>query len=232
MRPSDPSSQPPGLSLAQPFWARSRYGPVLAVVALAVIVVVLINVLIAPPRGKVGILAGEHLPPFAVPLVTGNVRGEANIATHANEGSAGRRPACTVRGPGILNVCQLYQRGPLVLALFLQAGGCPAILQQLQALAPSFPGVQFAAVAIAGDRSQLRHLVVSHGLSLPVGIDSGDAAVAQLYRVFGCPQVTFAYPGGIAQGKPLLAQPSRAALRARIAQLVAASRARGWRQPQ
>jgi hypothetical protein len=216
--------------IGQPLWARSRYGPVLGVIGVAVALVVLFNVLLASPRGKEGIVAGERLPPFAVPLALGNVPGEANIATHANDGSAGKRPACAVRGPGILNVCQLYERSPLVLALFLQAGSCPAILESLQALAPSFPGVKFAAVAVAGDRMQLRRLLVSHRLSLPVGVDSG-AALAQLYRVFGCPQVTFAYPGGVAQGKPLLTQPSRAALRGRIAQLVASARARGWRQP-
>ena len=58
-------------------------------------------------------------------------------------------------GRGILNVCQLYERGPVVLALFVDAGSCPAVLGDLQALAPSFPGVRFAAVAIK-EGGQLR----------------------------------------------------------------------------
>ena len=63
-------------------------------------------------------------------------------------------PACTVRGPGILNICQLYEQGPVVLALFVDAGSCPRVLSDMQALAPSFPGVRFAGVAIKGDRGR------------------------------------------------------------------------------
>ena len=57
-------------------------------------------------------------------------------------------PACAERGARILNVCQLYEQGPVVLALFVDAGSCPAVLSEMQALAPAFPGVRFAAVAI------------------------------------------------------------------------------------
>ena len=39
--------------------------------------------------------------------------------------------------------------------------------------------------------------------------------------------MTFAYPGGEVQSKALLARPSRATLRRRVAELVAAS-ARAW----
>ena len=82
-----------------------------------------------------------------------DVNGDANVATHADDGAAGRVPACTVRGAQVLNVCQLYERGPVVLALFVDAGSCDGILSDMQALAPSFPGVQFAAVAIKGNRA-------------------------------------------------------------------------------
>ena len=61
-------------------------------------------------------------------------------------------PACEVRGPQILNICQLYERGPVVLALFVDAGSCADVLGDMQALAPSFPEVRFAAVAIKGGR--------------------------------------------------------------------------------
>jgi hypothetical protein len=63
---------------------------------------------------------------------------------------------------------------------------------------------------------------------LPVGID-GDGAVATLYQVASCPQVSFAYPGGVVQSAALLSRPSRAVLRTRLSELVAAARARGWR---
>jgi len=65
-------------------------------------------------------------------------------------------------------------------------------------------------------------------LSLPVGIDF-EGALATVYKVVSCPQVTFAYPGGVVQSRALLGRPSRATLRARLNALVAASRARGWR---
>ena len=106
--------------------------------------------------------------------------------------------ACNLRGSQLLNICELYEQGPVVLALFVNSGSCPDILSDMQALAPSFPGVRFAAVAIKGNRGGLRRLVRSRQLTLPVGIDS-DGAVAHLYKVASCPQVTFAYPGGVVQ---------------------------------
>ena len=42
--------------------------------------------------------------------------------------------ACAVRGPQILNVCQLYDAGPVVLALFVDAGSCADILGDMQAM--------------------------------------------------------------------------------------------------
>jgi hypothetical protein len=168
--------------------------------------------------------------PVAVPLALGTLNGDADIATHADEGADGRVPACAERGAQILNVCQLYEQGPVVLALFVDDGSCTAVLSEMQTLVPAFPDVRFAAVAIMGDRDELRRLVRSRGLTLPVGIDS-DGAVAALYKVFSCPQLNFAYPGGVVQSRALLRSPSPGALRARVSELVAASRARGWREP-
>jgi hypothetical protein len=104
------------------------------------------------------------------------------------------------------------------------------VLGDEQRLSSSFPGVRFAAVAIKGGRSQVRRLIRSRGLRMPVGLDS-DGALAALYKVGTCPQVTFAYPGGEVQSAALIKRPSLAALRGRLAALVGASRARGWRPP-
>jgi hypothetical protein len=101
-------------------------------------------------------------------------------------------------------------------------------VSDLQAVSPSFPGVQFAAVAIKGERAAVRRLVHTRGLSLPVGVDR-DGSLAGLYKVASCPQVTFAYPGGVVQGPALLNRPAIATLRARVGELLAASRARGWK---
>ena len=114
------------------------------------------------------------------------------------------------------------------MALFLDAGSCADILGDLQSLAPSFPGVRFAAVALRGDRAKLRRLVSARAPGLPVGVDR-DGSLLGMYKVATCPQVTFAYPGGIVQSAALLKRPPIATLRARVRELVAASRARGWR---
>lgn len=205
-----------------------RWGRYLGLLAVLLFVLIAVHTVVNKATLVRGIEPGHRLPPFALPLALGSVNGDADIATHANDGAAGRVPACSERGAQLLNVCQLYERGPLVLALFVDAGSCPDILSDMQALATSFPGVQFAAVAIKGNRGRLRRLVHSRHLSFPVGIDS-DGAVATLYQVASCPQVSFAYPGGVVQSAALLERPARAALRARLSELVAAARARGWR---
>jgi hypothetical protein len=207
-----------------------RYGRYVALLALLILVLITINTIVTKPNGATGIPPGQALPPFAVPLVSSTLVGDADIATHADEGQAGRVPACDLRGPRILNVCALYEGAPLVLALFVDGGSCPLVLSDMQALTAATPGVRYAAVAIKGDRAQLRRLVRSRGLTFPVGVDS-DGALAALYKVATCPQVTFALPGGTAQGRALLGNPSRATLRSRVAELVAAARASGWREP-
>ena len=207
-----------------------RYGWWVGALALVILALITLNTVLTKPNGAGGLAPGVRLPPFAMPLATGNLPGDADIATHADDGEAGRLPACSVRGPRILNICELYEDGPVVLALFVDGGGCARILGDLQALLPGFPGVRFAAVSIKGDRSALRALVRRDRLSFPVGID-GDGAVATLYKVASCPQVTFAYPGGVVQSKALLLRPPLATLRARVSELVAGARVRGWRPP-
>jgi hypothetical protein len=206
----------------------ARYGRYLLVLVVVILVLITVNTAVNKPSGIRGVEPGHPLPPFAVPLALGDLKGDANVATHAGDGAAGRVPACTVRGPQILNVCQLYEEGPVVLALFVDLGACPKVLDDLQALAPAFPGVHIVAVAIKGNRDGVRRLMRTQHLSLPVGIDP-DGALATLYKVVSCPQVTFAYPGGVVQSRAILARPTRAVLRARLAELVTESLARGWR---
>jgi hypothetical protein len=214
MSPSEPRATP-------------RYGGYVGLVAVLIFVLIVINTIVTKHDGVKGVTPGARIPPFAVPLALGNLAGDADTATHPDEGAAGHVPACSERGPQILNVCQLYEQGPIVLALFVDAGSCPAVLGDMQALSSQFPGVHFVGVAIKGKRAGVRRLISSRALTFPVGLDS-DGALATLYQVVSCPQVTFVYPGGVAQGKALLTRPSRAALRARISELVAGSRARGW----
>ncbi len=205
----------------------ARYAGLLGVVLL---VAIFVNSLFIHRTDATGIAPGQRLAPFAVPLALGNLTGDADIATHANQGSDGRVPACAERGTQILNVCQLYEQGPVVLALFIDAGSCTAVLGEMQALVAEFPSVRFAAVAIRDERGPVRRLMRARDLTLPIGLDI-EGGVAARYSVYSCPQVNFVDRGGVVQSKALLASPSLAGLRARVSELVAASRARERREP-
>jgi hypothetical protein len=207
-----------------------RYGRYVGLLALVILVLVTISIVLTKPHGVGGVAIGHRIPPFAAPLASGDLteRG-VNVATHANENGAGAPPACQVRGAGVLNVCELYERGPLVLALFVDDGSCAKILDDMQALAHEFPGVSFAAVAIKGERDPLRRLISTRRLdSVQVGLDP-EGVLVDLYGVASCPQVSFVLPGGVVQSAAMLDRPPLSGLRARVSELVADARARGWR---
>jgi hypothetical protein len=167
---------------------------IVVVVALAYIT---LNTLRTNAVGSRGVPAGTRLPPFAVPLAISSLQGDANVATRPGDGSLGRRPACAVRGPDILNSCQLAERGPVVLAfLATRSKRCEDQIDVLDRLRPAYPRVRFAAVAVRGDRDALRRLVRTRGWRLPVGYDH-DGAVANAYAVAICPAITFARRGGV-----------------------------------
>ena len=208
--------------------AGTRYARYIAAFALIVLAGIVINRTLAPSAGARGVAPGVQIPPFAAPLALGGLQGDVNVATHPNDGQAGTHPACTVRGAQILNICELYERSPVVLALFVDGSTCPAVLSDMQALTSSFPNVRFAAVAIKGEAAGVGNLIRSRGLRFPVGLDR-DGALVPLYQLATCPQITFVYPGGVVQSEALLSRPPHAQLRARIEELIAASRARGWK---
>jgi len=211
--------------------ARSpRYGRYAGLLGVVLLVAIVVSSLLVHRAGLTGIAPGQKVAPFAVPLALGNLNGAADVATHANQGKEARVPACAERGAQILNVCQLYEQGPVVLAFFVDAGSCTQVLGEMQALVPEFPTVRFAAVAIRGERGPVRRLVRMLGLTLPVGLDLEGGAAAR-YKVYSCPQVNFVYPGGVVQSKALLSSPTLASLRARVGELLSASRARALREP-
>jgi hypothetical protein len=212
-----------GHDLPAPPLRPQRYGRYAGLLGLLILVLITINTIVTKPNGARGLAAGEELPPFAVPLATSNLSGDADVATVAGQGA--RHAACELRGPRILNVCQLYEHAPLVLVLFVELGSCAGVLSDVQRLVAEFPSVHFAAVALRGNHAGTRRIVRQRGLTFPVGIDEGGA-LAGLYKVASCPQLTFSYPGGVAQSASYLGRPSPARLRARVQALVAASKAR------
>jgi hypothetical protein len=198
----------------------NRYGWIVGVVALLAIAYITLNT-IRTGSHKPGLESGKPLPPFAVPLATSNLVGDANVDP---------RKACRVRGSRILNICQLGERSPVVLTLIAgRAGGnCRRQLDLVEEIRPRFPGVAFAAVSIRGDRVDLRRVVRQHHWGFPVGYDR-DGAVANLYGVVVCPTLTFAYYPGRTNMGSVLRFLDRPKLIARVTSLVAGSKARGWK---
>ena len=158
----------------------------LGVLALAYITA---NSLRTEGVGSRGPVAGEPLPQFAAPLASSERDNDANV----------QEDACRVHGPDVMNVCDLAAGKPLVLAFVVPGvGECERQVDVLDRLAPRFPGVQFAAVAVRGKREAVRE----QGWRIPVGHDR-DGAVANLYGVAVCPFVTFARRGGEVTGSAL-----------------------------
>jgi len=163
----------------------SRYTWFVGVVAFLLIAVAVLNSIGSQGVSPGGPDQGDRLAPFAVPLA--NARPRADDDANVEQGRA-----CRVRGRGILNICQLAERGPVVLALVPTEGGrCRAVLDQFARVAPRVDGVTFAAVGSRGDRKILR----GRSYPFPVGWDR-DGAVASVYGLVGCPQITFARRGG------------------------------------
>jgi peroxiredoxin len=203
----------------------SRHPAWIVIAAAAIVLAYIgINTLRTHGPGSSGPGVGTRLTPFAAPLVTSDLIGDANVATRFGQRSAGARPACDVTDPRALNVCTLERRGPVVLAfLTTGAGECARQVDAMQELAPRFPQVSFAAVAVRGDRGDLRALVRRHGWTLPVAQDR-DGAVANLYGVAVCPTVVFAARGGRVRFTALGSEvASVAALERRVRALVGGS---------
>jgi AhpC/TSA family protein len=185
-----------------------RPGALVGVVVFAVMVYIVLNTLRTEGPGSRGVEAGTPLPPFAAPLALSDLDGDANVSGKA----------CSVRGAEILNVCELAERGPVVLAFFAEPSErCDDEVSALDRLRSRYPGVQFAAVAIRGDRGKLQARIRAHGWKLPVGWDR-DGAVANAYAVAVCPAITLARRGGTVT-KTLLGSQTDAQLERAIADL-------------
>jgi hypothetical protein len=197
----------------------SRYTWIVGVLVVLGLAYITLNTLGTEKPGSRGVPNGRKLPPFAVPIATSKLKGDAQVDP---------KKACKVRGPDVLNSCQLAERGPFVLAFLATRGTeCTGALDRLQRQGARHPDVQLAAVSIRGDRGDLRALVRRHRWTFPVAWDR-DGILANLYGVAVCPLVTYALPGGIVHATSV-GELDGAALERRLAGLEDAARARGWR---
>ena len=218
--PAGGSSPPRGGRAPEP-QPPARRSTVTWIVGVAVVIAfayITLNTLRTDAPGSRGLEPGDRLPAFAAPAALSRLDGDANLATEPGEGQQGARPACEVRGPDIVNSCQLAEKGPVAIAFVAaRSEACAQQVDVLERVRSDFPDVSFAVVAIRGDRAELRRTVREHGWTLPVAWDR-DGAVANAYAVAICPTVTFAYEGGRVEGTSL-ATIGEAALRARLERL-------------
>jgi hypothetical protein len=183
----------------------SRYSLFVGLAFLALVIIAFVNMVTTRNPGTLGLDEERSylpLPEFAVPAAAGSLEGDANIAQDDCETSqlpcpAGdrRTPACHVRGPGVIRVCDFFDR-PLVLSFWFTRGGdCEGQQDVVNAVYGRYRGrVNFLSLDVRDDRGTVRDLIRDRGWRMPVGYDH-DGAVSNIYRVGGCPSFVFAYPG-------------------------------------
>jgi thiol-disulfide isomerase/thioredoxin len=203
---------------------------------IALIVVALLNTLRTTEGGLLGAGGdrGMAMPQFAVPDALGSLEGDANVYQDDCESSEipcpadqRRTPACEVPGPGVIRVCDYFDR-PLVLSFWFSRGGdCLPTQDLVDRVASRYRGrVNFLSVNIRDERAEVREVVRDRGWRIPVGHDA-DGAVSNIYRVGVCPTVAFLFPGGILRGASVGAEElDEGALAARVERLLRESRRR------
>jgi len=214
---------------------RDRYSLIVGLLFLAVIVVATVNTLEGGGGGETLGLdrfpARWPLPEFAVPLGSGQLEGDANVAQDDCETSevpcpdgSQRTPACRIETAGAIRVCDLFER-PLVISFwFTKGNGCAEQQDVVDDVYRRYRGrVGFLSLDIRDDRDRLRELISQHGWKMPVGYDR-DGAVASLYAVGGCPTFAYVYPGGTLQSASI-GDLTAAQLGQRVDQLLAATKA-------
>jgi hypothetical protein len=191
-----PPPRPPG-----------RYSVIVGLIFLALVIVAFVNMVTTRNPGTLGLneeTSDLPLPEFAVPVAASSLEGDANIAQDDCDSSQlpcppsdRRTPACHVRGPDVIRVCDLFDR-PLVISFWFTRGGdCEAQQDIVSAVYQRYRDrVNFLSLDVRDDRGTVRELIRERGWRMPVGYDH-DGALANIYRVGGCPTFVFAYPGGL-----------------------------------
>lgn len=198
----EPAPEPLRPGPPRPPARASTYTWLIGVICILALAYITLNTVNTDAPGSRGIEAGKPLPPFSMVLAgsrrtCGDGRPcDANIARRAGSGAEGRRPACELRAPDLLNSCELAERGPVALAFVAtRSDRCEEQVDVMEEVRARHPTVQFAAVSVRGDVDRLRRTIRERGWTIPIGYDH-DGAVANLYAVGICPTITFARRGG------------------------------------
>lgn len=184
------------------------YSLIVGVAFVALIVIAGVNTISNDSGGVLGASdeAGAPLEQFAVPDARSEAEGDANIAQDDCDSAripcpeeSRRTPACEVNIAGAIRVCDLFNR-PLVLSFWFTRGGdCEKQQDVFERVYRDYERrVNFLAVDVRDEPDEVRRLIEERDWTHPVGLDR-DGALANLYRVGGCPTFVYAYPGGILQ---------------------------------
>jgi len=163
-----------------------NYVALVGVLFLIFLLVVLFNTLRTSDSGTVGIGnvgIGDRAAPFAVPVASSDLDGDANVDPDA---------ACSVEGGDAIRICDYFGR-PFVLSFWFtrQASSCIGYQDVFEEVAARFRDrAGFLSINVRDDRDRVRELIEQHGWEVPVGYDR-DGAVSNLYRVGGCPTFLF-----------------------------------------
>lgn len=169
-----------------------NYMTLVGVICAIVVLVALFNMLKTTDSGTVGIGdvgIGDKAAPFAVPIATSDLDGDANVDPDQ---------ACSVEGDDVLRICDYFNR-PLVMSFWFTKGASSCIDQQDifdEVAARNRGRAGFVSINVRDDRDRVREIVQEHGWKVPVGYDR-DGAVSNAYRIGGCPTFLFFRKGGV-----------------------------------
>ena len=182
---------PPRREGLEPGVRRTSLVALIGVLIVAAIGIVAINYLFGRESQTVGLGnygIGEKVDPFAIPDVDSELEGDANIDPEE---------ACSVTSDGAIRVCDYFDR-PLVISFWFTrgAGRCVEVQGVFDRVARKY-GDRIGALSInvLDDRKRVEEIVDERGWEVTVGHDR-DGAVANMFRVGGCPTFLFVAPGG------------------------------------
>lgn len=212
---------------------RDRYSLIVGLMFVVILAVVYFNG-VGEDNGALGLdeqVPHWPLPEFAVPAAAGDLEGDANVAQDDCESAglpcpvdARRVPACQLRVPGAIRVCDFFGRPAVISFWFSRGDNCVDQQDVVDRVHARYRGrVGFLSLNLGDDRDSVRELIETGGWRMPVGYDR-DGAVAALYRVGGCPTFAYVYPGGTLQDASI-GELDAAELGQRVERLLRATRA-------